>query len=132
VAHHRAHALLRPAQLLLGALSLRDVAHDAGEVARLAQAELADRELHGEGGAVLALSHHFAAGPYDLGLSGAQVIGDVAVVLAPVRLRHKHPHVLPDDLARGIAEDALGGAIERVHRAALVDGDDAVDDVVDD
>jgi hypothetical protein len=130
VVDHRAHALFGEAQLFLGAPSLGDVAHDAGEVAAAFQPELADGELHGKGAAVLAPAEHLAAAADDLRLAGAQVAADVAVVLVAVGLRHQHAHVLPDHLAGRVAEDALGGAVEGRHRAALVDGDDRVDDVI--
>ena len=56
------------AQLALQPLALGDVAHDAGEVAPLADVELADRQLHREGRAVLAPPDHLAADADDAGL----------------------------------------------------------------
>ena len=61
-----------------------------------------------------------------------QVASDVAVVLVAIRLGHQQPDVLADDLGRGISEHLLGGEIERLDRAVLIDRDDRVDGRVDD
>src|SRR5579862_1498480 len=47
-------------------------------------------------------------------------------------LRYEEGDVLRDDLLGAIAEDALGGKIERLNASALVDGDDAVRRRLDD
>ena len=58
-------------------------------------------------------------------------MGDVFVVLFPINPRHQHLDVLPDHLAGLVAEDPLGRRIEGLHDRLLVDGDDAVQDVID-
>ena len=49
-----------------------------------------------------------------------------------VRLGHQELHVAVDHLVRAIAENALGGGVEGLDGAALVDGDDAVNDTFQD
>ena len=45
---------------------------------------------------------------------------------------HEHRDVLPDDLRGGVAEDPLGGRVERLDGPLLVDGDDAIHGGLDD
>ena len=45
---------------------------------------------------------------------------------------HEDRDVLPDDLRGGVAEDPLGGRVERLDGPLLVDGDDAIHGGVDD
>ena len=63
---------------------------------------------------------------------GVLVVGDVTVVFAVVGFGHQHLDVLADHFRGRKAEDALGRWVEGHNRAAVVDGDDAVKDVVDD
>ena len=121
--------LLRMAQLL--ALGFRlaplgQVAHDADEGVVAALRRLTDRKLHRKGRAVLAPSHHLAAGADDLRHAGREIGGNVAVVLAVVRLRHQDADVLPDDFVRAIAEQADAGLVEGLNDAVTIDGDQAV------
>jgi hypothetical protein len=53
-------------------------------------------------------------------------------VLAGVGLGHQSLHVAPNELARGIAEQPLGRAINRADRAPPVDRDDAIDGGIND
>ncbi len=85
-----------------------------------------DRELHRKGRAVLAPSHHLASGADDLRHAGREIGRNVAVVFAMVWLRHQDADVLPDDLVRGIAEQADAGLVEGLNDAVMVDGNQAV------
>jgi len=51
---------------------------------------------------------------------------------AAVGFRRQHADVLADQFFFGITENCLGGGIERMNDAALVNGDDAVDGAIDD
>ena len=53
-------------------------------------------------------------------------------MLAVVRLGHQHLDVAAEDLGGPVAEDLLGGRVERLDHPPLVDGDDAVNHVVQD
>ena len=111
----------------LGLLPLGQVADEAGEVVPLAGAHLADRQLHREGRAVLALADHDAADADDAPLAGGEIALEIAVVLLAIGRRHQHADVLADDLAGGIAEQPLGRRAEATAmRAALVDDDHRV------
>ena len=96
----------------LGLLPLGQVADEAGEEALVARAHLADRKLHREGRAVLALADHDAADADDAPLAGRQVAREIAVVALAVGRRHQHLDVLADHLRRRIAEQPLGGALK--------------------
>ena len=65
----------------LGLLPLGEVADEAGEEALLARPHLADRELHGEGRAVLALADDHAVDADDALLARGEIAWDVAVML---------------------------------------------------
>ncbi len=117
---------------LFEAFAFRDVAHQAGENAALADVGRAHRQVHREFRAVLASAAHFAPDPDDAALACLMIMIEVAVVLRAVWLRHEHRDVVPDHFLRGITEDALGGGIDRLDDAAFIDRDDAVDGGVDD
>src|SRR5262249_58842753 len=58
--------------------------------------------------------------------------GEVVIVLTVIGLRHQPLDILPDDLAGRVTKDSRRGGVPRLDGAVLVDGDDAVDDVIDD
>src|SRR5262249_32073548 len=89
-------------------------------------------QVHREGAAVLAPPDDLPPAADDPRLGGAQVVGQVAVVLAAVGVRHQHPDVLADDLAGRVAEQPLHRRVDGFDHAPLVNSDDAVDDVVQD
>ncbi len=60
-------------QARLGLLALGQVADEAGEIAALAGAHLANGQLHGERRAVLALADHDAPDADDAPLAGGEV-----------------------------------------------------------
>ena len=75
-------SVLQFVQPPLGLLSLGEVADETGEQALTRLARLADRQLHREGAAVLALPDDNATDADDAPLAGGTVAGKVAVVLA--------------------------------------------------
>ena len=85
-----------------------------GEEASAVEPELADGEVHRERRSRPCAGPDLAADADDLRLPGAQVVCDVAVVPAAVRLGHEHVDVLAQDLGGRIAEDLLRGRVERL------------------
>ncbi len=77
-------------QARLGLLALGQVADEAGEEAPIAGAHLADRELHREGRAVLALADDDAADADDAPLAGPQIALEIAVMRLAIGRRHQH------------------------------------------
>ena len=73
----RAEQRLLALEAVLGRALRAEVDDRAGEEALAADGELADREVHGEGRAVLAQPHHLAADADDLAVAGGQVLGEV-------------------------------------------------------
>jgi hypothetical protein len=130
--HALLERLVEPPERLFGALALGDVAHHAGEVALAPGAPFGDRQLEREERTVAALALHLAEDADGLGLSGPAIALDVAVMRRAVGLRHQHLDVPPDHRRGGIAEDLLGGEVEGLHDARLVDDRDRVDRGVDD
>jgi len=116
----------------LEASSLGDVAEDAGEEASFSDVELADGEVDGEDGAVLAAAEDLAADADDAALAGLAVAGEVAVMTGAVGLGHEGADVASKKLAGGPSEHAFGGRVDGVDEAAVVDGDDALDGGVED
>ena len=83
------------------------------------RSHLADRELHREGRAVLALAHDDAADADDPPLAGAAIALEVAVVAVAVGLWHQHLDVPADGLfGRTVAELPLRRGAERLDDAA--------------
>ena len=111
---------------LLHRSALGKVADDAGEQPPAREPHLAHRDVGGEDAAVLALRLDLAADADDPRLAGTQAMRDVAVVLLPVRRRHEHRDVAPDQLVARISECPLSRRIDRLDRAGLLDGDDGV------
>jgi hypothetical protein len=115
-----------PAQVLLGALALVDVAQD--QRIELAAADLDMRQ----GG----LDRELAA----VGTAGAETARrpDVGALPTPVEGRHRPLQRLAealgeeavdrraDGLGRGAAKDLLGGLVEECHLARAVEGDDGI------
>ena len=118
--------LLRLAQLLLHLDPRREVADEAGEDGGPAELHLADRELHREDRAVLALRLHLAADADDALLAGPPVSREIAVMVLAMGRGHEHLDVAPDHLAGGVAEQLFRRGAEGLDDAALVDRDDRV------
>lgn len=116
----------------LEASSLGDVPEDAGEEATAADVKLADGEVDGEDGAVLAAAEDLAADADDAALAGLAVAGEVAVMAGAVGLGHEGADVASEELSWGPSEHPLGSRVDGVDEAAVVDGDDALDGGVED
>jgi hypothetical protein len=76
--------------------------------------------------------HHLAADPDDLLSTGAQVVGDVAIVLVLVRRRHQQIDALAEHIGRTVAEHSLRRPIEHFDDPPAVDDDDRVHRRIDD
>ena len=122
----RAKLRLQLFELVLGRLALGQVADEAGKEAAVAGQHLSDLKLHGEGRAVLALAGDDAIDADDAFLSGREVAGDIAVMAFAKRRRHEHAHILANHLGLPVAEQALGGGVERLDDALFADHDRGV------
>src|SRR5665213_1704601 len=117
----------------LGILPLGQVANESREEPPgAARRNLADRQFHRKGRAVLALADHDAADANDASLAGGQIMIQIAVVAAAIRLRHQHLDVAPGHLGGGPAELFFRGRAKRLDQAPLVDDDDGVGHGVED
>src|SRR4029079_1847808 len=65
-------------------------------------------------------------------LAGGEIAVHIAVVLATIRLRHQHGHVLAGDAGFLIAEQSLGSRAERLDGPLLVDNDGRIGNRVED
>src|SRR5439155_19229234 len=112
---------------LLSSFGLGEVAHHSDTEEAAVAARLAQRELDRQWRAIPVVAGHLAAvadhqrraGRSWRGLGGLGCLG------------HESMDVLADDLARVVAEDALGGRVDRLDRAVLVEGHDPLGDTVD-
>ena len=120
-------APLALSQRLLDMLAVAEIMDHAGEVPPAIGGELADGQVERKGRAVLAPATHFSANADDLLDAGSQIVGDVAVVLGLVGLRHEHLDVLADQLRCAVAEQALGRRVCALDEPAVIDGDDGRD-----
>ena len=87
-------------QARFGLLPLGQVADKAGEKAPVARFHFADRKLHREGRAVLALADDHAADADDAALAGVHIALHVTVMVFAVRRGHQDLDVLSDRLGR--------------------------------
>ena len=92
----RAEPQLAFALSKLGCLAVGDVADDPDKDPLVSVPRLTDREIHRKYGAVLASADDFAADADDFFLPGAQVVREIAIVLARIRLGHQNVDVAPD------------------------------------
>ena len=97
-----------------------------------ARLHLANGEMHGKCGAVLAHPGHDAADADDAPFARFEIAGEVTVMAAAIRLRHQLADVLADRFRFGIAKLPLGGAAEELHDAMLVNHDHGIGDCVQD
>src|SRR5687768_15374226 len=104
-----------------------DVADNSRECPASAGLHLAHGQLDREGDAIFSLADDLSAHANDLRVTSPQIMSDVLVVLAPVRLRHQHADVLAENLLGSIPKHSLGGVVEQLNQAAVVDYDDAID-----
>ena len=94
----------------LGLLPFGQVADEAGEETPVAGFHLADRKLHREGRAVLALADHDAADADDPPLAGPQIALEIAVVVFAIGRGHQHLDVLADHFARAHSRTGAAAA----------------------
>ena len=114
-------------QGLLDMLAVADVVDHASEIAAAVGFEFADRQVQREGRAVLAPATHFSTDADDLLDAGPDVVGDVAIVLGAVGLRHEHLDVLADELRGAVPEQPFGGRVDVSIRPRSINGDDGRD-----
>ena len=117
---------LAPPHLFLRPLALRDVADRSDEPATRTVVELAEVQVQREGRAVLVPAADLLRDADGLRSAVSRKPATEPLVLVPVGWRHQHPDVLTDHLSASVAEDPLGGRVEREDGAAFVRRDDAV------
>ena len=123
---HVGHFRLQFLEPAFGELLVGQIANEAGEIVPLGGSQLADREVHREGRAVLALSHHDTADADDPALSGGEIALEVEIMLFAVRRWHQLADVSALNLVQGIAEQALRRRAEGLDAPLLVDDDHGV------
>ncbi len=111
----------------LSLLGAGDVANDAGIMRLAVNLEGADRQVGGKGRTVLAPRLHFARAGVD-----RQVFADITGVFGIGRVRHQQRDRLADRFTGLIAENILARSIETTNTVVFVDGDNAVEHIVDD
>jgi len=119
-------------QRRLERLVVRDVAKDPGEREAVADAHLADRELHREHLAGASEPLDLDRPPHDHGLTGREVPLEACLVAMAVRLGNEDAQRLPHDLGGLPAEDLRRGSVEREDRPVRVDRDHALRRALDD
>ena len=116
---------------LLDALALGDIADHRDEAHLALVADLRDRQLQGEALAALAQALELAGLVDHPRFAGVQVVQEIAIVRAAVGFGHQDADVVPGDVGLGVAEHLLGRVVEGLDRARAVDGDDGIDDIVE-
>ncbi len=112
---------------------MRDVMQCADKQASLAKRHLAERQADRKARAVLPLPDQILrAQPEPLGCAALDVSSEMRLMLAPIWLGHETFHVPADELVRLIPEHLLNPLINRFDDPCLIDGDDAIGDIVHD
>ncbi len=113
-------------QFVLGRPAVGEIVDHAGEPRSVGQLDLTDRQGDGKHLAVGLLGLDLPPDADDLGLTGFHVSGDVAVVLARVRLGHQDADVLSHQVLAGVAEEPVGGGVGGEDDPMIVYHDDRV------
>ncbi len=119
-------------ELADGLAEVGDVAGNPGEHAAVAQVQLADGQVHGEGAAVLTQADHLPADADDLLLAGVQVVLEIAIVFVSIGLGHEHFDVSADDLGGRVTEQPFRRRVHRLDGPAPLDGEDGIHGGVED
>jgi hypothetical protein len=113
-------------------VELRQVAHEADEVAGLADKSFADEERGGKGRAVFVSAFDHTSFAEDPPFMCCHVSSDVSVVLLTEVRWHQYFDVLSNKRDFGIPEQPFGGWIGGADFAGDIDGYDRIRRVVDD
>jgi hypothetical protein len=105
---------------------------DADEAAESPDLHLPHRQVHGEGGAVLASPLHLTADADDVPLAGLEIVGDELIVPVAVFRCRQQLDIAAHDLRHGIPEQAFGDRVEQLDAAAHIDPDHRIGDIVHD
>jgi len=116
----RAAARLYLVEQLLTFLTLGQVTYESNELPLPLEQDLAHRQFHREGAAIVALADDHASHADDVPLAGGEVSIQIAVVLVPIRRGHQHADVASLNLANGESEKALRGRAEGLDHPLLV------------
>ena len=134
--HHRDRTLLdgggKRQQPVFGALEPRQIMGDADEVARSFEPDFADRQIHREGGAVLASPDDLSADANDLLDAGSPVGGEITVMRLAIGRRHQQLDVPSERFLGAVAEQLLRASAEEQYVAGLVDHDETIDHAAED
>ena len=104
-----------------------DVSHNGRKNRVPVNLHFTDCQIDGELLAILPQSNHLAADSNDLGVSGIQIVTNVAVMFRPVGRRHQHADVFPDRLLFVVPENSLRSSIERNNGSVLIGDHHAID-----
>ena len=111
--------------------SFSDVTHDAGEQRLVLQLHFTDCQLHREAAAVFAPPQNLPDGSGHASLPCLDIVIEIAFMFRVVRLVHQQFDVLPNHFSRCVAKNPLGGRIKGLDTASGINGDDAVDNVIE-
>src|ERR1022692_2327165 len=111
----------------LSPFPLADVSNHASEISAFIHKELGHSQFHRKCRAVPAKPDDDPPHADDLRFPRSQVIGNEPVMLTVVWFGHQHLHVLADDLRCRVAKQRLGGFVEGLNDAPLVNTDDAIE-----
>ena len=130
---HRGEAALGLRALNFRQLAPCDVAHGGNEQQAAVHHRVADDHLDGKGAAVTAAPDRLVRTLLARPGTGAQCVrGDQIARLAALGLSRQRIEVQSDELALAVAEDVRRGGIGGLDLRAIVDGHDAVADVLGD
>ena len=114
-------------QLALRGLDVGQVVQDAGKALRPVDLGVRERDADADLVAVFVQHGEFAGVHHGAGLAGAQVTGEIAVVMRGVGFGHQHADVLADRFAGAVAQQLARCRVEAADGAPDIDRDDGVE-----
>ena len=115
---------------LLLLFSCCDVPNQTDKHSLVTKGKVGDCQFHGKHAAATIESLQLAAHADRPGRRSRPIGRKVAIVRTPIRLGHQHLHIAADRLADFIAKHLDRRRIDRSDDASIIDGDDAIQNVV--
>ena len=118
--------------LVLKPFEFGKIPHDSREYSPLSRTRFPNSKVHGKGCPVFAPARYVTTDADNFSLTGSKVVGEILVMAAVVRFRHEHHDVFANHFIAAVTENPNRSRIKRLHGTFLINGNDAVNDRIQD